>query len=233
MKTIKASALLGIVVTLTVLALAACGSSGGSGVSVGGLKQTGPGLTEPTNPGGAKQTGGTVTWSEGPSAAPNYIFPMTAFADCSTANAEQFAAMMYRPLYWYGSNYKPTVDYNKSLAQKPVFSDGDKTVSITLNKWKWSNGEPVTARDAEFYINVYKGDPAKNYCGYAPGLFPDNVKSMSTPNPQTLVLHLDRAYNPEWFTYNELSQVTPMPLEWDRTSLSQPAQKTDNGHLPD
>ncbi|MBO0768663.1 MAG: hypothetical protein J2O48_08280, partial [Solirubrobacterales bacterium] len=41
------------------------------------------------------------------------------------------------------------------------------------------------------------------------------------------------AYNPEWFTYNELSQVTPMPLEWDRTSLSQPAQKTDNGHLPD
>ena len=33
--------------------------------------------------------------------------------------------------------------------------------------------------------------------------------------------------------YNELSQITPMPLAWDRTSLSQPAPTSDNGHLPD
>ena len=33
--------------------------------------------------------------------------------------------------------------------------------------------------------------------------------------------------------YNELSQITPLPLAWDRTSLSQPAPTTDNGHLPD
>ena len=34
---------------------------------------------------------------------------------------------------------------------------------------------------------------------------------------------LNAAYNPIWYTYNELSQITPLPLAWDRTSLSAPA----------
>jgi len=29
---------------------------------------------------------------------------------------------------------------------------------------------------------------------------------------------MDQAYNPNWFLYNELSQVTPMPAAWDRTA---------------
>jgi peptide/nickel transport system substrate-binding protein len=33
--------------------------------------------------------------------------------------------------------------------------------------------------------------------------------------------------------YNVLSQITPMPLAWDRTSLSQPAPTSDTGNLPD
>ena len=45
-------------------------------------------------------------------------------------------------------------------------------------------------------------------------------------------MHFNKAYNPEWVLYNELSQITPMPLAWDRTSLSQPAPTTDNGTCP-
>ncbi len=29
---------------------------------------------------------------------------------------------------------------------------------------------------------------------------------------------MNKAYNPTWFTYNELSQITPMPLAWDVTA---------------
>jgi peptide/nickel transport system substrate-binding protein len=29
---------------------------------------------------------------------------------------------------------------------------------------------------------------------------------------------MDKAYNPTWFTSNELSQITPMPMAWDRTA---------------
>jgi peptide/nickel transport system substrate-binding protein len=46
-------------------------------------------------------------------------------------------------------------------------------------------------------------------------------------------LSLNAAYNPIWYTYNELSQITPLPLAWDRTSLAQPAPKPGAGDPPD
>ena len=36
----------------------------------------------------------------------------------------------------------------------------------------------------------------------------------------TVQLRLNASYNPFWFTYNELSQITPLPIAWDRTSLT-------------
>lgn len=239
MDKIKRCALAVSAVALVALAVSACGSSSSTTSSssstpsvVSGLKQTGPGLTEPTAPSGAKISGGTVTYAEAPQATPNYIFPMTSFAVCSVANTSQFSSLMYRPLYFFGNNYSPTVDYNYSIGKTPVWSDGDKVVTIHLNSWKWSDGEAVTSRDVEFWINLYKADPS-NYCGFVPGRFPQNVTSMSAPNASTIVLHLNQSYDPEWFLYNELSQITPLPLAWDRTSLSQKAPTTDNGHLPD
>jgi peptide/nickel transport system substrate-binding protein len=231
---------------LVVLVAAACGSSSsssggssggssnqGSSTSTSTAPTAGPGLTSPTAPTGAKQSGGTVYYTEGAGATPNYIFPMTSAQVCGTQNISQFNAILYRPLYWYGNDYKPTIDYSYSIGQPPTFSDNNQTVTIKLNPWKWSNGETVTSRDVMFWINLYKADPGKNYCGYVPGYFPDNVTSVQAPDPQTVVLHLNKSYNPEWFTYNELSQIYPLPLAWDRMSLSQPAPTSDNGHLPD
>jgi peptide/nickel transport system substrate-binding protein len=221
-------------ISLALLA-AACGSSGQTPTAAGptGVVTGGLGLTRPTNPSGAKVPGGTVYFTEGPQATPNYIFPMYSFAYCSTTNNNQFMFMMYRPLYWYGNNYRPTVDYDYSIGQTPVFSNGNKTVTIKLNPWKWSNGETVTSRDLVLWMNVLKADPATEWCGYAPGYFPDLVTSYSAPDPQTFVMNFNKAYNPEWVLYNVLSQLTPMPLAWDRTALSQPAPTSDNGDLPD
>ena len=33
-------------------------------------------------------------------------------------------------------------------------SNGDKTVTVTLKNWKWSDGESVTSRDVEFWMNM-------------------------------------------------------------------------------
>ncbi len=228
-------------VAVMVLVAAACGTSGSSShagnsnapPAAASGPATGAGLTEPTSPSGSRVSGGTVYFTEGSDATPNYIFPMYSPQVCSTTNFNQLMAMLYRPLYWYGNDYRPTVDYNYSVGQSPRFSDGDRTVTITLNPYKWSDGETVTSRDLVFWMNVLKADPATEWCGYVPGYFPDNVVSYTAPNPNTFVLHLNRAYNPEWFIYNELSQITPLPLAWDRTSLGQPAPTTDNGHLPD
>jgi peptide/nickel transport system substrate-binding protein len=197
------------------------------------IPTSGPGLTQPTSPTGTKMSGGTVYFTDAYGAPPSYIFPMYSAAACNVNNVTQFMNMMYRPLYWYGNNYRSTVDYSYSIGQPPTFSDGNRTVTIRLNSWKWSDGESVTSRDLVFWMNVLKANPSAEWCGYAPGYFPDLVKSYSAPNPTTFVLHLNKAYNPEWVLYNELSQLTPIPLAWDRTSLSQPAPTAANGHLPD
>src|SRR6185312_2171574 len=68
---------------------------------------------------------------------------------------------------------------------------------------------------------------------YVPGGFPDNVVSWKALGPSTIQLRLDASYNPFWFTYNELSQITPLPIAWDRTSLAGPAPSPAAVHLPD
>jgi peptide/nickel transport system substrate-binding protein len=143
---------------------------------------------------------------------------------CDDQNINQLMYMLYRPLYWYGNNYRPTIDYDYSNGQTPQFSGGGQTVTIKLNSWKWADGESVTSRDLVFWMNLIKANPAE-WCGYVPGYFPDNVISYSAPNPSTFVLHFSKAYSPTWVTYDELSQLTPIPLAWDRTSLSQPGRR--------
>jgi peptide/nickel transport system substrate-binding protein len=47
-------------------------------------------------------------------------------------------------------------------------------------------------------------------------------------NAKTLVLTLDQSYSPTWFTYNELSQITPIPQQaWDETSAAGPIGNYD------
>jgi peptide/nickel transport system substrate-binding protein len=44
-----------------------------------------------------------------------------------------------------------------SIANTPTYSNGDKTVTISLkSSYKWSNGQPITANDLLFYIDLIK-----------------------------------------------------------------------------
>ena len=168
-----------------------------------------------------KLTGGTATFAELPNAKPNYIFPLTSGGYFSVANLSQFQFFIYRPLYWFGQDGKVQLNTSLSLASEPAYTDGGKTVTIKLKGWKWSDGQPITSRDVEFWMNLLKANVA-HWAAYAPGEFPDNVTAMSFPDSQTIVFTLDKAYGSLFFTYNELSQITPLPQHvWDKTSDSQ------------
>jgi peptide/nickel transport system substrate-binding protein len=194
------------ILPLVALVLAACG--GGSS-------------------GAQRLTGGTATFAELPAATPNYIFPMTSCKYFSVTNLSQFIELMYRPLYWFGQNGQVKLNAGLSLASEPVYTDGGKTVTMKLNGQKWSDGTAITSRDVQFWMNLYKANLG-GYCGYTPGYFPDNVTSMSYPDPMTVVFGLDKAYGSYWFTYNELSQITPLPQHaWDKTSDSGPVGNYD------
>jgi peptide/nickel transport system substrate-binding protein len=186
------------------LVIAACGSSGGSGTNSSGPS------------GGTKIAGGTATWALQPSAVPNYIFPFASSTYFSTVNFEEFQYLMYRPLYWFGNGASPTLNTSLSLADQPVYNG--RQVTITMKGWKWSNGEVVDAQDLVFWIHMMQAVAPQDWGDYVPGLFPSNISNVKAVSSTTLTMTMDKAYNPDWFTYNELSQLTPMPLAWDRTA---------------
>ena len=169
--------------------------------------------------GGTIQKGGTATFALPPGATPNWILPFIDSAHSSIDNRNQFEYLMYRPLYFFGDNGQPVPNNNLSLANPPAFSNGNKTVTITMKNYKWSNGEQVNATGVEFWLNMMAAEKA-HWAYYVPGGLPDNLKSWTVESPTKIVLQLKSAYSPSWFTDNELSQITPLPMAWDMTSAT-------------
>jgi peptide/nickel transport system substrate-binding protein len=171
---------------------------------------------------------GTITVAEPPGAVPTWIFPVIPSANNSVYTAYSFEYQMWRPLYWYYNGVEPTQTPAMSLANTPKWTNGDKTVTITLkSNYKWSNGDPVTSKDVLFWYDevlaALKESPA-NWAGYSPPLgIPDQVKSVTTPNSSTVVFNLKTAVNPAWFVEDELGSIQPIPSAvWAKASASGP-----------
>ena len=166
-----------------------------------------------------KVPGGTMTIAEGAAAGPNYIFPMMGLQYFSVTNF-QLIYMMFRPLYWFGVGNTVALNPDLSVAAQPVFSNNGRTVTIKMKGYKWANGEVVNAQDVVFWMNMLKAD-ATSWAGYAPGTgqFPGNVINVVADNAtDTVTFTLNATYSDYWFTYNDLSQVTPLPMAWDITA---------------
>ncbi len=202
------------------LGLAACASGGTSGAAGGAAS------------GGKPVQGGTAYFAEQPLEPPTYIFPLVSGENFSGENTADLQTLLYPPLYWFGDQGNTSIDYPLSIGNQPVYSDNDRVVTITLKHYLWSDGETVTARDVGFWINLLKANKA-DWASYVPGGFPDNVLSWKALSPASLQLRLNASYSPLWYTYNELSQITPLPIAWDRTALAQKAPAGAAANLPD
>jgi peptide/nickel transport system substrate-binding protein len=202
---------LGLGLAVLALTATAC-SSGGSGGGGAG------------NPPG--KAANMATFALPPNTVPNWIWPFTPIANFSVVNAANFQYLMYRPLYWFGdASGGPGINPDVSVGNLPTYSPDGKTVTITLKPYTWSNGEKVTAANVIFWINMEKAQKS-DYAGYVPGQFPDNVVKAEAKDDTTVVLTLDQAYSQQWFTYNELGQITPMPKAWDKTADDTPGTCT-------
>jgi peptide/nickel transport system substrate-binding protein len=189
-------------VGLAVLA-AACGpASAGSSSSVG---------TTPVS-------GGTVTYATQANQPVSYIFPFISGANFTVTNTDQFEYLLYRPLYWFGQGVKPYLNTQLSLAYPPTFHG--RQVTIRLKPYKWSNGQSVTARNVMFWINMQLEDGLSDWGGQVAGDFPFNVSNIQVRGSNEITMTMSKPYSAAWFTDNELSQITPMPEYWDRTSAS-------------
>jgi len=223
----------GVAVALASLtALAACSSNSHNSTT---NNTTTPGAV--TVPGGigsvplaaasGTKKAGTITWALQPGTAPTWIFPVVPGASNSVFNTFTFEWEMWRPLYWTVYGTAPVLYPPMSLANNPVYSNGDKTVTISLKStYTWSNGQPITANDIVFFIDLVKAgikESAANWASYVPGHFPDDLVNMTQPDASTLVMNLSSPVNPSWFTLDYLGQgpIVPLPSAvWAKESAN-------------
>lgn len=220
MRIARHAAKLAVFVVAGAVVLASCAKSSTSTGSISGAFGTVP------PPSGTPHVG-TITVAEPPGATPTWIFPVTPSANNSVYTISSFQDEMWRPLYWDVNGVAPMETRAMSLANAPVYSNGDKTITVTLkSNYTWSDGQPLTSKDVLFWIDevraAVKEDPA-NWAGYTPGVgLPDQVVGASTPNATTLVLNLNSGVNPLWMTEDQLP-VQPMPSHaWAKASANGP-----------
>ncbi len=164
--------------------------------------------------------GGTATFALSVGAQFSWMLPLPNQANYEPWD-QDIEYGMWQPLYFAGNGSRPVIDPALSLAYPPVWSDGNRTVSITLKPWKWSDGKPVTTRDIEFFFNLYKAGRS-SIATYIPGDIPDNVAAIDYVSPTKFVLHLKTSVSQQWYDDNQLTDIIPMPQHaWDRESSSQ------------
>lgn len=176
-----------------------------------------PGQNNPA-PKGHMVHGGTVNlaWV---GASPNLIFPLAP-----ATNTNGYNANLYQPMWpdivYEGDGAKSVVNPQESLFSSINYSNGDKTITIVFKPWQWSDGKPITSRDFTFVYNLLKAQ-GSNWVYYAPGLFPTDVSSVSTPDSHTVVLNLTHSYNPDFYTDDVLFNIPLLPQHaWDKTSMT-------------
>jgi peptide/nickel transport system substrate-binding protein len=197
-------------VAATAMGLAAC-----SGIATSSAIGNG---TTSTAHAGQKQQGGTATMAWPAGSAPNFIFPLPPATNSDGYNAN-LTDLMWPYLVYDGDGAQSVVNPQESLLRSLAYSDDDKTVTIKLKPWEWSDGAPITSRDFTFVYNLLKANWS-NWNAYV-GLFPTDVASVQTPDTSTIVLHLTRSYNPDFFTDDVLSEIPLLPQHaWDKESAS-------------
>jgi peptide/nickel transport system substrate-binding protein len=224
MRKIRSGLAITALATAAVTALAACGgtsNSSGGAVGLAGAFGKVPAASGTPH-------AGTVTVAEPPNAVPTWILPITPGANSSVYSSFFFQYQMWRPLYFEVNGTAPKETPSMSLAADPVWSNNDKTATVTLKgNYTWSDGQPVTSQDILFFIDEVKAavkENPSNWSFFNPGLgIPDQIVSMTTPNPKTIVFNLNKSVNPTWFTEDQLGEIQPLPSHaWARDSAGGP-----------
>jgi peptide/nickel transport system substrate-binding protein len=167
----------------------------------------------------AASTNNTVTYAMQPGGQATYPFPLISAAHASAANLfnlNDFQYLMYRPLYWFGEGVTPYLNEDLSLAYRPTYSGHQVTIRLKPY-YKWSNGQPVDARDVVFWMHMMTA-AGTNEAYYSPTGLPTDVTNVRAQSEFVMTMDITTPkYSESWFNNNMLSEITPMPLTWDRT----------------
>ncbi|WIB26682.1 peptide ABC transporter substrate-binding protein [Curtobacterium sp. MCSS17_015] len=184
--------------------------------------------------GGSATTGTTsdeIDYALPANFTPNWILPIGTAAHLNTNNGSIAQSLYERLIAYDGSTGKIAWNKAGSVATAADFADDGTSVTITLGDRHWSDGEPITSRDVEFWFNLIKAN-AQDWGSYSEGKAPDNWTSFTTVDDTHFTIAFDQAYNQDWMLANQLSYIIPLPQHaWDKTSAS--AEVTDADRTPE
>jgi peptide/nickel transport system substrate-binding protein len=178
---------------------------------------TGTETEAPRERAGRPVRGGSASWALTPGFPPTVILPFTPASEFGIRNLFEFQLLMYRPLYWFGRDGLPEIDYSLSIGEPPAWSDDGRTATVKIKPWRWSDGSAIDADSVMLWMHLFEANKAQ-HGAYTPGYFPDNLESYERVSDDTVSFTFDRAYSRNWALMNQLSLITPMPKIWDRTA---------------
>ena len=136
-----------------------------------------------------------------------------------TLYEQQPSLMMYLPLLWYSDVNQ--IDWSRSIASSVTANDDDTSFRITLRPWHWSDGLPITSADILYTWNMIR-ELGPAFSAYGVGGVPQNIASVTAPDPQTVVVSVKNRVNPDWFRALGIGQFTPIPKHaWSRYSVAE------------
>ncbi len=167
---------------------------------------------------GKETPGGIIVYAQSPQTVYNWYLPITDAAyDYNAGLYDE----IYKPLLWINNNY--SINWKSSIADKVTYNKTGTVYHVFMNpKWTWSNGQHVTSRDVVFTWQVIKAASASNaptpwpYVGAGTGDIPTGVQSVVENSSYEFTVTLKNPTSPQWFIYNGLIQLVPMPAAvWD------------------
>ena len=160
-------------------------------------------------------SGGSLTVALPPQTNLDWYLPINSAASDQIYNG-WLNNQIYKPLIFLNDKYQ--IVWKSSIASKITYNASGTVYHVFLGKnWKWSNGQPVTAKDLVFTWNVIKAASASNapspwpFVGAGTGDIPNGVASVVANNSHEVTFTLKKPANQQWFIYNGLIQLTPMP----------------------
>lgn len=115
---------------------------------------------------------------------------------------------MFRPLLWIGTNIK--INWKKSIAKRIYVSKNRQVFTIYLKQWRWSDGRPITAKDALACLDLLQRLGSRN-ANRGIGGVPEDIEKVIKINSRVFRLILKHPVNKKLFELNGLSQITPIP----------------------
>lgn len=180
-------------------------------------------LAGPVQPASAEMPCGTVVVPPGLGiGSPAAVTGLNPYIG-SSSYSQMIGQVLYRPLLTIGPDHK--IDPALSIADRIDVIGGGTGFHITLKHWAWSDGEPVTADDVLYCLEILRalGDTWVNV-GLA-GI-PKIITDLHVNGPYEFTITLASKVNPEGFILNGLGLLAPLPRHaWGKATTDEMWQR--------